>query len=71
MVGFKSKEDARGIYAMSPGGMPKAISENIGRLDGVYEMSDGALLVSDWNSGSLFSWDKMGGMTTLASGFTG
>jgi len=71
MVGFKSKEDARGIYDLRQGGEPKSLSEGIGRLDGVYEMEDGTLLVTDWNSGSLASWSVMNGMQILASGFKG
>lgn len=71
MVGFKSKDDVRGIYALRPGGEPKLLSESFGRLDGVYEMDDGSLLVTDWNSGSLVSWDAMKGVQTLASGFKG
>jgi len=34
-------------------------------------MPDGSLLVTDWNSGSLFSWSPKAGMETLASGFKG
>ena len=34
-------------------------------------MSDGALLITDWNSGSLGLWNAKAGMTTLASGFKG
>jgi hypothetical protein len=34
-------------------------------------MQDGTLLVTDWNSGSLFTWSSKMGMQTLASGFKG
>jgi hypothetical protein len=71
MVGFKSKEEPRAIYSMHPGSDPKALSKPIGRLDGVYQMKDGSLLVTDWNSGSLFNWSAKNGMQTLASGFKG
>jgi len=71
MVGFKSKTDTRGIFSMAPGGEPKALSDNIGRLDGVYQMKDGGLLITDWNSGSLGEWNSKMGMKTLASGFKG
>lgn len=71
MVGFASKDMPRGIHVMTPGGEPKALSEGIGRLDGVYEMADGSLLVTDWNSGSLGVWHAKSGMKTLASGFKG
>jgi len=71
MVGFGAKDTPRGVYVMAPGGEPKALSAGIGRLDGIYEMSDGALLITDWNSGSLGLWNAKAGMTTLASGFKG
>lgn len=71
LVGFKSKDDARGIYSLRQGGDPKLQSDAIGRLDGVYELDDGSLLVTDWNSGSLGHWSAMKGYQPLASGFKG
>lgn len=71
MVGFRSPEQARGIYSLSAGGEIKALSKDIGRLDGVYELRDGTLLVTDWNSGSLSRWSPKTGMQTLALGFKG
>ena len=38
---------------------------------GVYELRDGTLLATDWNSGSLFSSSEKTGMQKLASGFKG
>jgi hypothetical protein len=46
-------------------------SDVIGRLDGVYELDDGSLLVTDWNSGSLGHWSAMKGYQPLATGFKG
>jgi sugar lactone lactonase YvrE len=71
MVGFKSDKEARGIYSLDAKGKVKPLSKDIGRLDGIYEMKDGTLLATDWNSGSLFSWSAKSGMQTLASGFKG
>jgi hypothetical protein len=71
MVGFKSEKEDRGIYAVSANGAVKRLSKDIGRLDGLYEMKDGTLLATDWNSGSLFSWSAKAGMQTLATGFKG
>ena len=71
MVGFKSDKEKRGIYSMKPGQDPKAISKEIGRLDGLYEMNDGTLLVTDWDSGTVFTWSEKSGVTTIASGFKG
>ncbi len=71
MAGFMSDKVARGLYEIKPGGKPKPISREIGRLDGLYRMTDGSLLVTDWNSGTLFHWATDSYHTPLASGFKG
>ena len=71
MVGFLSDKVKRAIYSMSSGYDPKALSEPIGRLDGLYEMGNGTLLATDWDSGSVFMWTKAGGMKAIATGFKG
>ena len=50
MVGFKGKDEPRGIYSMAPGKDPVALSDKIGMLDGLYQMKDGDLLTTDWVS---------------------
>jgi hypothetical protein len=71
VVGFLAPDKPRAIYRLGKDGKPVAISDPIGRLDGVYELKDGSLLVTDWNSGSLFQWSKKMGMHKLAEGFKG
>ncbi|HEX2255140.1 MAG TPA: hypothetical protein VHG92_00315 [Afifellaceae bacterium] len=71
MVGFQSAEEPRGIYRMEPGGEPTALAEELGRLDGVYEMEDGTLLVTNWDAGALGAWDDSMGFQELATGFQG
>jgi len=71
MVGFKSDKEARGIYTMMPGAEPKKLTEDIGRLDGIYQAKSGDLLVTDWDSGSLNLWSEKGGLQKLASDFKG
>ena len=71
MVGLKAKEEPRGIYSMMPGKEPELLSDKIGNLDGLYMMSNGDVLATDWNSGSLFQWNKAMGMKQLATGFKG
>lgn len=71
VVGFLAPDQPRAIYRIGKGGKPAALSGTIGRLDGVYELKDGSLLVTDWNSGSLFQWSKKMGMHMLAAGFKG
>ncbi len=70
MVGFMSPEQPRGIYALSAGGEIKTVAKDLGRLDGLYQMDDGTLLITDWNSGSLLRWSAKGS-ETLAKGFKG
>lgn len=71
MVGFKSKEEPRGIYSMISGKEPELLSDKIGMLDGLYVLADGDVLATDWVSGSLFQWNKAMGMKQLATGFKG
>ena len=71
MVGFLAPDKPRGIFALGVSGQIKDLSGPIGRLDGIYELPDGTLLATDWNSGSLFSWSEKSGMQKLATGFKG
>ena len=70
VVGFMAPDQPRGIYAVSAAGEVKTLAPNLGRLDGVYQMDDGSLLITDWNSGSLLRW-SVKGTETLAKGFKG
>ena len=70
VVGFMSPEVSRGIYSVSAGGEVKTLAPGLGRLDGLYQMDDGTLLITDWNSGSLLRWSAKG-TETLAKGFKG
>jgi sugar lactone lactonase YvrE len=70
MVGFMSAEQQRGIYSMSAAGEIKTLAAAVGRLDGLYEMDDGTLLITEWNSGALLRW-SVKGTETLAKGFKG
>jgi sugar lactone lactonase YvrE len=70
VVGFMSPEQSRGIYSVSAGGDVKTLAPALGRLDGLYQMDDGTLLITDWNSGSLLRWSAKG-TETLAKGFKG
>ena len=71
VVGFLAPDKPRAIYRLGKDGKPTAISDPLGRLDGVYELKDGSLLVTEWNSGSLSQWSKKLGMHKLAEGFKG
>lgn len=71
MVGFEAKDKPHGIYSLVPGHDPTLLSDNIGMLDGLYRMTNGDILASDWVSGSLFRWTKKDGMQKLAGDFKG
>ena len=71
IAGFKSDKEARPIFSLNSKGEVKQLSKEIGRLDGLYQMPDGTILATDWNTGSLFSWTEKDGMQTIASGFKG
>ncbi len=71
MVGYKSPQEPRGIYSLGLEGDITELSKPIGMLDGLYQMSDGTLITTDWVSGTVFSWTAKEGMKTLASNFKG
>jgi hypothetical protein len=72
VVGFlgAKPEEARSISMMDPRGNLTPRGKPIGRLDGVFESRDGSLLVTDWNTGSLFQYSDRG-IEPLAKGFKG
>jgi hypothetical protein len=47
------------------------LAEDIGQLDGVAQLEDGSLLVTDWKSRSLIRWNRDVGVKILVKGFTG
>jgi len=71
MVGFLAADKPRAIFALGVSGQIRQVSDPIGRLDGIYEMKDGSLLFTDWNTGSLSRWSEKGGVQKLADGFKG
>ena len=70
-VGFQSPKDPRGIYSLGRHGGTKTLADGVGQLDGVYQMKDGSLLITDWKSGSFSHWSAKGGLKPLATGFKG
>lgn len=71
MVGFAGADDPRGIHSLAPGGGPEELAAALGRLDGVYELESGDLLVTNWDTGSLGVWNATTGIRVLADGFDG
>lgn len=71
MAGSIAPDKPRGLFALGVSGQIKKLSDPIGRLDGAYEMADGSLLLTDWDSGSLFLRDESGQRRKLADGMKG
>jgi hypothetical protein len=70
VVGFAAADKPRGIHAMDRGGELKTVVQPFGRLDGVHQLRDGSLLLTDWNAGSLARWSR-NGLEMLAKDFRG
>ena len=71
-VGFESAKQPRAIYSLGRDGTTvTALSQPIGRLDGLYERPDGTLLVTDWDSGSVFRFGPKKEVQVLGKGFKG
>ena len=71
IVGFQSAKDPRGIYAIDRHGDFRELAKGLGRLDGLYRMRDGSLLITNWDTGSLSHWTEKGGLQQLAGNFKG
>ena len=71
LAGMGDAAEPRGLYALHADGKVATLADDQGKLDGLYQSADGSLLVTDWASGTLFSWNPAKGRQTLASDFKG
>jgi hypothetical protein len=71
MGGFVAPDKPKPLYAFGVSRQIKTLSAPIGRIDGLYEMADGSILATNWDSGSLFRWTEDGEIRKLADGFKG
>lgn len=71
IVGFLAPDKPRGVYAMDEDGKLKALGAPVGRLDGIAQLRDGSILVTDWNTGTLARWTEKGGLRPIARDFKG
>jgi len=69
--GFLAADKPKGLYLLGVSGQIKALSEPFGRIDGLYEMADGSLLYTNWDTASLSHRTEAGISTPLAAGFKG
>lgn len=70
-AGFEAPNKPKAIHALGVSGQVKALSAPIGRIDGLYEIADGEILYTDWNTGSLSLWSEKHGITHLLTRFKG
>jgi hypothetical protein len=71
MGGFLAADKPKALYVLGVSGQIKAISEPVGRIDGLYEMADGSLLYTNWDTASLSHRTEAGAVSVLAAGFKG
>jgi len=70
-VGFDKAAGEGRIHAITMRGEIKVLVTGLGSLDGVVQLADGSILVTDWKASSLLWWEKNSGVKRLASGFKG
>jgi hypothetical protein len=71
LAGMAGDGEPRGIYLVDDTGDVAALTEALGRLDGLYQTTDGTLLTTDWSGAALLAWREEGGRQLLAGDFTG
>lgn len=71
LAGMGGADQPRGLYALGADGKVETLANDLGKLDGLYQTQDGILLVTDWASGTLFSWSRATGRQTLVADFKG
>ena len=69
--GFLAPDKPKALFALGVSGQLRAFTDPIGRIDGLYEMPDGSLLYTDWNTSSLSHWTEGAPPKVLAAGFKG
>jgi len=70
-VGFnKTAQDGR-IHSIDMKGTVTVVATGLGGLDGIVQLEDGSMLITDWRARGLLWWDKKGGVKKLATKFKG
>jgi hypothetical protein len=71
VAGFSGGEQDFGVYIIEEQESFGTIVKNVGWLDGVAQLDDESLLMTDWKSGTLLMWNRTMGVKKLAEGFKG
>jgi DNA-binding beta-propeller fold protein YncE len=70
-VGFDKTAQEGRIHSITMEGEIKVLATGLGSLDGIVQLEDGSILVTDWKASALLWWNKKAGLTKLAAGFKG
>jgi hypothetical protein len=70
-VGFNKTAQEGRIHSIDMKGTVKVLATAFGSLDGIAQLEDGSILITDWKVSSLLWWDKAAGVRRLATGFKG
>ncbi len=71
VVAYDFAKQDQGIYMLDKEGTIKTLAKSVGLLDGVFQLDDGSLLITDWKTKSLFRWNADVGPQSLAVEFEG
>jgi DNA-binding beta-propeller fold protein YncE len=70
-VGFDKTANEGRIHSIGMEGTIKVLATGLGSLDGIAQLKDGSILVTDWKASSLLWCDKRAGVKKIATGFKG
>lgn len=71
VAGYDNGDQDHGVYSIADEEKFETVIKNLGKLDGLVQLKDGSILVTDWKSKSLISWNRKTGVRQLATGFGG
>lgn len=70
LAGMGGGDQTRGLYILGADGKVEALAKDLGKR-AYTKPRTGSLLVTDWVSGTLFSWSRASGRHRLAANFKG
>jgi hypothetical protein len=70
-VGFNKAAQEGRIHSIDMEGTVKVLATGLGGLDGIAQLKDGSMLITDWKASALLWWDTTAGVKKLATGFRG
>jgi hypothetical protein len=71
VAGYDNGDQDHGVYSIAGAEKFETLIKNLGKLDGLVQLKDGSILVTDWKSKSLIIWNRKTGAKQLATGFGG